>query len=70
MIPLVKFNGLIWVAYPKGSSKRYSCDINRNQMWNMLSKFDLRPITQISIDDDWTALRYRPVSLIKSVKHI
>ena len=29
-------DAVIWFAYPKGTSKRYTCDINRDTGWNAL----------------------------------
>jgi hypothetical protein len=48
---------LLWVAYPKGGR----ADINRDTLWPMLTPLGLRPITQVSIDDTWSALRFRPL---------
>ena len=46
----------LWVAYPKGNR----ADINRDSLWPMLSEHGMRPIAQVSIDDVWSALRFRP----------
>src|SRR3970040_504592 len=29
-------DAVIWFAYPKGTSKRYKCEINRDQGWHSL----------------------------------
>ena len=42
-------DAIVWFAYPKGTSKKYTCDFNRD-----------------TIDEDWTALRFRRVEYIKS----
>lgn len=47
---------LLWVAYPKGNR----ADINRDSVWPMLAELGLRPISQVSLDDAWAALRFRP----------
>jgi hypothetical protein len=47
----------LWVAYPKGNR----ADINRDTLWPILGEHGLRPITQVSIDDVWSALRFRPL---------
>lgn len=60
---------VLWFAYPKKSSPLYSkfkCDINRDHGWESLSKHKFRPVRSIAIDDDWTALRFRPQSKVKS----
>jgi hypothetical protein len=60
-IHLVKPGGLLWISYPKQSSK-VTTDINRNVLWKIFPDSDWRPVTQISIDDVWSALRFRPKS--------
>ena len=51
-----KKGGLLWVAYPKLSSK-LAGDLNRNWLMTAIEGFE--PVTNIAIDDDWTALRFR-----------
>jgi hypothetical protein len=48
---------ILWVAYPKGNRS----DINRDTLWPMLVQHGLRPISQVAIDDVWSALRFRPL---------
>ena len=55
----VKKGGLYWVSYPKGSSK-IKTDINRDSIWEFSKSLGIRPVTQISIDDTWSAMRFRP----------
>ena len=45
----------IWVAYPKANK----ADINRDSLWPILAEFGMRPISQVAIDDTWSALRFR-----------
>jgi hypothetical protein len=47
-----------WVAYPKGGR----ADINRDTLWPIVAELGLRPITQVSIDAVWSALRFRPLA--------
>ncbi len=47
----------LWVLYPKGNK----ADINRDTLWPIVGEHGLRPITQISVDDIWSALRFRPL---------
>jgi len=46
---------VFWVAYPKGNRT----DINRDSLWPILSEYGMRPITQVAVDDTWSALRFR-----------
>lgn len=57
----------VWFAYPKGSSKNYRCEFNRDTGWAMLGELGFEPVRQIAIDDDWSALRFRRVEYIKSL---
>jgi hypothetical protein len=46
----------VWFAYPKGGR----ADINRDSMYPIVAELTgMRPITQISLDDTWSALRFR-----------
>jgi hypothetical protein len=45
----------LWVAYPKGNR----ADINRDSVWPILAEHGLRPIAQVSVDEAWSALRFR-----------
>jgi len=56
----VKPGGIVWMSYPKKSAK-VETDITRDQGWDSLNEAGWRPVTQISIDDTWSALRFRPV---------
>jgi hypothetical protein len=60
-IKLVKPGGLLWISYPKQSSKVHT-DINRDILWKIFPDREWRPVTQISIDEVWSALRFRPKS--------
>ena len=45
----------LWVAYPKANG----ADINRDSMWPILAEYEMRPISQIAVDDNWSAIRFR-----------
>jgi hypothetical protein len=64
-----KFKGdaILWFCYPKGSSKRYICEFNRDTGWDGLGKYNLEPVRQVAIDDDWSAIRFRRVEFIKTI---
>ena len=61
-IQALKPDGLLWLSYPKKTSKVPS-DLSREVMWEVLQKFGWQAVTQISIDEIWSALRFRPASL-------
>ena len=50
---------LFWVAYPKKSSPRYRVAISRDRGWNSLKEAGWKPVRQVSLDDDWSAIRFR-----------
>ena len=49
----------IWVFYRKGS-KAAGLDVNRDDVWAIAEKMDLRPLGLVSVDDTWSAFRLRP----------
>ncbi|MEU1199847.1 hypothetical protein ABZ446_26980 [Streptomyces sp. NPDC005813] len=51
-------DALAWVAYPKGG--RLGTDLNRDSLAALLAERGVRPVRQVSIDDTWSALRFRP----------
>lgn len=64
-----KFNGdaVLWFCYPKGTSKKYKCDFNRDTGWETLGNYNLEGVRQVAIDDDWSALRFRKTEYIKKL---
>jgi hypothetical protein len=63
----VEGDAIVWFAYPKGSSKRYRCDFNRDTGWDALGAAGFEPVRQVAIDADWSALRFRRVEYIKKL---
>lgn len=63
----LKGDGLLWFAYPKGSSKKYKCDFNRDNGWATLGKHGFEPVRMVAIDEDWSGLRFRRVEHIKTM---
>lgn len=61
-------DALLWFAYPKGTSKKYTCDFNRDDGWNALHESGFDSVRQIAIDEDWSALRFRRTEFIKRPK--
>jgi len=62
-----KGDAVIWFAYPKGSSKKYKCDFNRDTGWAALGKAGFEPVRMIAIDEDWSAVRFRRAEYIKTM---
>lgn len=58
----------LWIAYPKKSSKRYRADFDRDRGWDVLGAAGFEPVRQVRIDEDWSALRFRRVAHVKTLK--
>ncbi len=61
-------DGVVWFCYPKKSSKKYSSEINRDNGWAILGKLGFEAVRAVAIDEDWSALRFRKVEYIKTMK--
>jgi len=60
-------DAVIWFAYPKGSSKQYESEINRDSGWKILGDAGFEPVRMVAIDEDWSAVRFRRVEFIKTL---
>jgi hypothetical protein len=49
--------GLLWVSYPKG--KAVPTDLNRDVVRTTLAEISLEVVSQVAIDEVWSALRAR-----------
>ena len=59
----VRPDGLVWIAYPKGSSG-VKTDVNRDRLWEALEPTGWRPVRQVALDDVWSAMRFRPADRV------
>ncbi|HEY7444299.1 MAG TPA: hypothetical protein VH702_21400 [Vicinamibacterales bacterium] len=64
---LAEGDAIVWFAYPKGSSKRYTCDVNRDTGWKILGAAGFEGVRMVAIDEDWSAVRFRRVEFIKTM---
>jgi hypothetical protein len=62
-----KGDAVVWFAYPKGSSKKHSCEFNRDTGWQALGNAGFEPVRMVAIDEDWSATRFRRVEFIKTM---
>jgi hypothetical protein len=58
--------GRLWFAYPKKTGA-ITTDIHRDCGWEPLEAQGFLAVTQIAIDADWSALRFRRRSEIKTL---
>src|ERR1700744_4386639 len=61
-------DSLIGFAYPKGSSKRYACEFNRDSGWSVIREAGFESVRMVAIDEDWSALRFRRVEYVRPAK--
>lgn len=56
-------DSLLWFAYPKGTSK-IKTDINRDTIRKTGEEFGITTVAAISINETWSALRFRPIEKV------
>lgn len=61
-------DAILWFCYPKQASKRYRCEFNRDTGWAVLGAAGYEPVRQVAVDEDWSALRFRQVGAIKTLR--
>ena len=66
--PVLEDDAVLWFAYPKGTSKKYACDFNRDTGWAVLRRLGFDTVRAVAIDGDWSALRFRRVEFIQAAK--
>jgi len=67
-IQLLEPDAVSWMAYPKKTSKKYSSEITRDNGWEALGELGYEGVSMVSIDDDWSAFRFRKADYIKTMK--
>lgn len=63
VLEVLEYDGLLWVSYPKRSAK-VETDLTRDRGWELLTEAGMRPVTQVAIDEVWSALRFRPTERV------
>jgi hypothetical protein len=58
-------DAVLWFVYPKGTSKRYCCEFNRDSGWTVIRKAGFDSVRMVAIDEDWSALRFRRLGFVK-----
>ncbi len=54
----VKKDGLLWISYLKGGKKART-DLNRDILVEKMKEYDLVGVSLVSLDDAWSAMRFR-----------
>lgn len=60
----VKPDGLLWLCYPKGGAKA-GTDLTRDKGWETVKAAGYDGIALISVDETWSAMRFRPADKVK-----
>jgi hypothetical protein len=58
-------DGILWVSYPKLASAS-AADLSRQAVWDALAGTGWEPVTQVAVDETWSALRIRPSEKVGS----
>jgi hypothetical protein len=61
-------DGVLWFVYPKKKVKLLKTDIDRDHGWDPLEEKGFRRVSQVSIDESLSALRFRNEAFVKSAK--
>ena len=66
-LPKAVGDAIVWFAYPKGTSKRYTCEFNRDNGWAAVGAAGFEAVRMVAVDEDWSALRFRRTEFIKAL---
>jgi len=64
IIPILKDDTIFWITYPKKTSG-IKTDLEMMGSWDEPAKYGLRIVTSVSVNETWTALRFKPAALTK-----
>lgn len=62
IMPALKDESKVWVAYPKVTSKIVT-DLNRNACWGKLTDAGYETVEHVSLDNVWHALEFKKVEM-------
>lgn len=58
--------GVLWLAYPKKSSTNFGDgDCSKGTLWNVLKDYDFEALRDISLTEDFNAIRYRSTRMMR-----
>jgi hypothetical protein len=67
VMPLLKPASVFWITYPKKSSGIKS-DLEMMSSWDEPAKYGYTGVAAASVDETWTALRFRPAEQTKATE--
>jgi len=53
--------GMIWLTYPKGTSKKFKSDVHRDVVREYAEGVGLQTVALVAVDEDWSAMRCKAV---------
>mgnify|MGYP000982337637 CR=1 FL=1 len=61
-------DGKLWMAYQKGGTAKERSGVNRDHGWDAVEESGFRRVSQVAIDEEWSALRFRNSKYVSSSK--
>ncbi|HEY7093447.1 MAG TPA: hypothetical protein VH393_09725 [Ktedonobacterales bacterium] len=63
-IAATRDGGVLWIAWPKGGAKAKGA-ITRDTLWPVMAALGWGPVSNVALDETWSALRLRPEADVK-----
>jgi len=63
--PVLKADTIFWIIYPKKNSG-ITTDLEMMSNWDEPTRYGLRPVASVAVNDTWTGLRFKPVDQVKT----
>jgi hypothetical protein len=60
-------DAIVWMVYPKQTSRKYKCEFHRDSGWQVLGGAGFEPVRMVAVDEDWSALRFRRAEYVKTM---
>jgi hypothetical protein len=63
-IAATREGGVLWIAWPKGGATAKGA-ITRDSLWPVMAQLGWGPVSNVALDETWSALRLRPEAEVK-----
>jgi len=63
-IAATRDGGVLWIAWPKGGVKAMGA-LTRDTLWPVMAALGWGPVSNVALDETWSALRLRPEAEVK-----
>jgi hypothetical protein len=61
-------DAVLWMVYPKQTSKRFRCEFHRDTGWAALEALGYESVRMVAVDEDWSALRFRKTGFVAKTR--